>query len=112
MRNDEEWVKQAEENLWELANGAEGVQEKLDKDGCPHMLTYRLPPNLEANKYILNNKAKGKWADKLQVTSTQVNINLTASYNEVTEIINQQKKELIAKKEEQIIDIYATDEDE
>ena len=90
-REDKDWVEQAEENLWDLANGAEGMAEKLDKDGVVHELNYRLPPNLEANKFILKNKSKGKWADKTEITSTQINVNLTASYQEVNQLMEKQR---------------------
>lgn len=92
---DDKWVEQAEQNLWELANGAEGEQEKLDKEGNVHNLHYKLPPNLDANKFILKNRSKGKWADKTEITSTQINVNLTASYDEVNRILAKQKQEQI-----------------
>lgn len=93
--DDDEWTKQAEKNLYELANGAEGMAEKLDKEGNVHELRYKMPPNIDANKFILKNRSKGKWADKTEITSTQVNINLTASYNEVNALIEKQRQEVI-----------------
>lgn len=89
--SDKDWTNAAEQNLWDIANGAEGIQEKLDKDGCIHELRYKLPPNLDANKFILKNKSKGKWADKIETTSTQININLTASYNEVNKLVEKER---------------------
>ena len=83
----DEWAKQAERNLYEIANGAEGEQEKLDKEGNIHNLHYKLPPNLDANKFILTNRSKGKWTDKTEITSTQINVNLTASFNEVNKLM-------------------------
>ena len=94
FRSDDDWTRQAEENLFELANGAKGEMEKLDKDGHVHNLKYKLPPNLDANKFILKNRSKGKWADKIEVTHTQVNVNLTASYNEVKQLMQAQKERL------------------
>lgn len=88
---DEDWVKKAEQNILDLAEGAEGEQEKLDKEGTVHNLRYKLPPNLDANKFILKNKSKGKWADKTEITSTQINVNLTASYNEVNQLMEKQR---------------------
>lgn len=95
---DDDWTKQAELNLLELANGAEGEQEKLDKEGNVHNLHYKLPPNLDANKFILKNRSKGKWADKTEITSTQINVNLTASFNEVNKLMEEQKQKIIEEK--------------
>lgn len=100
--SDDEWTEKAEQNLYEIANGAEGMAEKLDKEGNIHELNYKLPPNLDANKFILKNKSKGKWADKIEVTATQININLTASYNEVNELIEKQRQQVIEAKEQVI----------
>lgn len=105
---DDDWTKKAEQNLWEIANGACGEQEKLDKDGEIHNLRYKLPPNLDANKFILKNKSKGKWVDKIETTSTQININLTARYNEINKILEEQRN-LICDKEE-VIDLLPTEE--
>lgn len=96
--HDSEWSNQAERNLLEIANGATGEMEKLDKEGVVHNLRYRLPPNLDANKFILKNKSKGKWADKIETTSTQINISLTASYNEVNELMEKQRQAIIDSK--------------
>jgi len=93
--NDDDWLRQAEQNLYEIANGAEGMAEKVDKDGVVHELRYKLPPNLDANKFILKNKSGGKWADKVEITSTQINLNLTASYNQVNELIEKQRQQVI-----------------
>lgn len=105
---DDDWTKKAEQNLWEIANGAFGEQEKLDKEGEVHNLRYKLPPNLDANKFILKNKSKGKWVDKIETTSTQININLTARYNEINKILEEQRN-LICDKEE-VIDLLPTEE--
>ena len=101
-KNDKEWTQRAEQNLWELANGAEGMAEKLDKEGCVHELRYKLPPNIEANKFILKNRSGGKWADKTEVSHTNVNVNLTASYNEVRELMSKQRLSLANNKDEVI----------
>ena len=93
--NDDDWLRQAEQNLYEIANGAEGMAEKVDKDGVVHELRYKLPPNLDANKFILKNKSGGKWADKVEITSTQINLNLTASYNQINELIEKQRQQVI-----------------
>jgi len=71
------------------------MAEKVDKDGVVHELRYKLPPNLDANKFILKNKSGGKWADKVEITSTQINLNLTASYNQVNELIEKQRQQVI-----------------
>jgi hypothetical protein len=92
---DDDWLRQAEQNLYDIANGAEGMAEKLDKEGFVHELRYKLPPNLDANKFILKNKSGGKWADKVEITSTQINLNLTASYNQVNELIEKQRQQVI-----------------
>ena len=94
----EEWSDAAEQNLYDIANGAEGMQQKLDKEGNIHDLRFKLPPNLDANKFILKNKSKGKWADKIETTSTQINISLTASYNEVNELMEKQRQAIIDSK--------------
>lgn len=91
----DEWTKIAEENILEIANGAEGMAEKLDKDGHVHELHYKLPPNADMNKFIAKNMSKGKWADKIETTATQININLTASYNEVNDLIEKQRQQVI-----------------
>lgn len=102
---DEEWVEKAEEGLKQLIEGAEVTTEKLDKDGCPHTLTAKLPPNIDAIKFALKNRSKGKWADKTEVTHTQINVNLTASYNEVQKLMEKEKEKLqLAQKDEQIIE--------
>lgn len=98
----EEWTKIAEKNILDIANGAEGEQEKLDKEGNVHNLHFKLPPNFEANKFIAKNMSKGKWADKTEVTVTQTNLNLTASYEEVNRIIEKQRQKLIESKEQVI----------
>lgn len=105
----DDWTKQAEKNLWELANGAEGMAEKLDKEGEVHMLRYKLPPNADINKFIVKNMSKGKWADKIEVTSTQVNVNLTATYNEVNQIIEKQRQKLLENSEKSIIEVKSDD---
>lgn len=111
---DDDWSKQAERNLYEIANGAEGEQEKLDKEGNVHNLRYKLPPNLDANKFILKNRSKGKWADKTEITSTQINVNLTASFNEVNKLMEEQKRKIIEERKQlDAIDAeYAIMEDE
>lgn len=106
---DEDWTKRAEQNLYELANGAEGEMEKLDKEGNVHNLHYKLPPNMEANKFILKNRSKGKWADKTEITSTQINVNLTASFNEVNKLMEEQKRKIIEKKKQiEAVDVEFT----
>jgi len=100
---DNDWTQKAEQNLWEIANGANGEQEKIDKDGNVYNLKYKLPPNLDANKFILKNKSKGKWVDKVEISTTQINVNLTASYNEVNQILEKQR--LLISKKEEIIDL-------
>lgn len=97
---DDDWMKQAEINLHALANGAEGEMEKLDKEGNVHNLRYKLPPNLDANKFILKNRSKGKWADKTEITVTQTNINLTASFNEVNKLMEDQKRKIIEERKQ------------
>ena len=100
--SDDDWTNQAEQNLWELANGAEGMVEKLDKDGRIHELNYKLPPNPDVNKFIVKNRSRGKWADKTEITSTQININLTASFNEVNKLLEEQKLKIIAEQEQNL----------
>lgn len=97
---DDEWAQRAERNLYEIANGAEGEQEKIDKEGNVHNLHYKLPPNLDANKFILKNRSKGKWADKTEITSTQINVNLTASFNEVNKLMEEQKRKIIEERKQ------------
>lgn len=111
---DDDWTKRAEQNLYELANGAEGEMEKLDKEGNVHNLHYKLPPNMEANKFILKNRSKGKWADKTEITSTQINVNLTASFNEVNKLMEEQKRKIIEEKKQiEAVDVeYTVVEDE
>ena len=107
--DDDDWTKRAEQNLYELANGAEGEQEKLDKEGNVHNLHYKLPPNMEANKFILKNRSKGKWADKTEITSTQINVNLTASFNEVNKLMEEQKRKIIEEKQQiEAVDVEYT----
>ena len=101
-RSDDEWLDHAEEKLWELVDGVEVTREKIDKDGCIHELRSKLPPNVDAIKFALKNRSKGKWADKTEVTNTQINVNLTASYNEVKQIMAQQKAQLSAPNEQLI----------
>lgn len=105
--SEDDWSRQAEANLWEIANGARGEQEKLDKEGNVHVLRFKKAPDLDANKFILKNMSKGKWADKIETVSTQVNVNLTASYNEVSRLIEQQRQKILEKREqsEKIIDV-------
>jgi len=91
--SDEEWQDLAELNLKRLIEGAEVTTEKVDKDGCIHELRSKLPPNVDAVKFALKNRSKGKWADKTEVTHTQVNLNLTASYNEVKELMMKEKRQ-------------------
>lgn len=102
-RSDEEWINHAEDKLWEMIDGAEVTQEKLDKDGCVHELRAKLPPNVDAIKFALKNRSKGKWADKTEITNTQINVNLTASYNEVKQIMAQQKAQMQAQQDTQLI---------
>ena len=97
---DEQWIEHAENKLWEMIDGAEITQEKLDKDGCVHELRSKLPPNVDAIKFALKNRSKGKWADKTEVTNTQINVNLTASYSEVKQIMAQQKAQLQAQNQD------------
>lgn len=92
-QSEEDWQYMAEAQLWQLAEGAEVMTEKVDKDGCVHELRSKLPPNMDAVKFILKNKSKGKWADKTEITNTQINFNLTASYDEVTKILAQQQEQ-------------------
>ncbi len=113
---DKDWTKQAEANLWEIANGARGEQEKLDKEGNVHMLRFKKAPDFDANKFILKNMSNGKWADKIETVSTQVNVNLTASYNEVTALIEKQKQKILEKRRQEelneiIIDVEDTQND-
>ena len=61
-RSDEQWIKHAEDKLWEMIEGAEVTQEKLDKDGCVHELRSKLPPNVDAIKFALKNRSKGNEA--------------------------------------------------
>lgn len=104
--SDNEWQEQAEKSLMELVKGAEVTKEQLDKDGCPHTLTAQLPPNMDAVKFVLKNRSKGKWADKTETTHTQINVNLNASYKEVKELMEREKENLkqIPQRNEQIID--------
>ena len=95
-RSDDEWLNHAEQKLWELVDGVEVTREQVDKDGCIHELRSKLPPNVDAIKFALKNRSKGKWADKTEVTNTQINVNLTASYNEVKQIMAQQKAQQMA----------------
>lgn len=95
MYDDEQWQKHAEQKLWELVDGAEVVNERMDKDGCIHELRSKLPPNADAVKFVLKNRSKGKWADKTEVTHTQINVNLTASYNEVKKLMEREKNKII-----------------
>lgn len=90
--NDEQWQDLAEQNLKRLVEGVEVTTEKLDKDGQIHELRSVMPPNVDAVKFVLKNRSKGKWADKTEVTHTQVNISLTTSYNEIKELMNKEKK--------------------
>ena len=105
----DDWSKQAEKNIWELANGAEGFAEKLDKEGNVHELRYKLPPNADVNKFILKNMSKGKWADKIEVTSTQINVNLTATYNEINQMIEKQRQKLLENSKEHLIEVKSDD---
>lgn len=91
--NDKEWQDLAENGLKRLIEGVEVTTEKIDKDGCIHELRSVLPPNVDAIKFALKNRSKGKWTDKTEVTHTQVNLNLTASYNEVKELMNKEKQQ-------------------
>lgn len=93
MPNDNEWLQHAEDKLWELADGAEVTTQKLDKDGVEHTLTAKMPPNVDAVKFILKNRGKGKWADKIETTTTNININLSARYNEVKELMDKQREQ-------------------
>lgn len=102
-RSDEEWTNHAEDKLWEMIEGAEVTQEKLDKDGVVHELRAKLPPNIDAIKFALKNRSKGRWADKTEITNTQINVNLTASYNEVKEIMARQKAQMLEQQNMQLI---------
>ena len=75
--SDEEWQEKAEQGLKELIEGATVTKEQIDKDGCAHTLKAKLPPNIDAIKFTLKNRSKGKWADKTETTITQVNVNLS-----------------------------------
>lgn len=98
--SDKDWQAHAEQALWQLVDGAESTIEKLDKDGCVHTLTSKAAPNIDAVKFALKNKSKGEWADKTEVTHTQVNLNLNATYNEVKALLEQQKQQQIAQKQQ------------
>lgn len=89
--NDKEWQDLAEEGLLELIKGAKVTKEHIDKDGYIHELNAKLPPNIDAIKFALKNRSNGKWADKTEITHTQVNLNLTTSYNEIKELMNKEK---------------------
>lgn len=107
-RSDEDWQRHAEQKLWELIDGAETITEKVDKDGQIHQLRAKLPPNTDAVKFALKNRTKGKWADKTEVTSTQINVNLTASYDEVKKLMEQETQKLLAPThDDDIIDALA-----
>jgi len=97
-----DWTDMAERNLYQIANGAEGMQQKLDKDGVVHDLRYIKPPDADVNKFILKNMSKGKWVDRTEVTSTQINVNLTTSYEEVNRILEEQKQQIIEAEYRQI----------
>ena len=92
MPSDNEWLQHAEEKLWELADGAEVTTQKVDKDGNEHTLKAKMPPNVDAVKFILKNRGKGKWADKIETTTTNINISLSARYDEVKELMEKQKE--------------------
>lgn len=92
MPSDNEWLQHAEDKLWELADGAEVTTQKVDKEGNVHTLDAKLPPNVDAVKFILKNRGKGKWADKIETTTTNINISLSARYDEVKEIMEKQKE--------------------
>lgn len=94
--SDDEWTQKAEQGLMELIEGATVTKEQMDKDGCVHTLEAKLPPNIDAVKFALKNRSKGKWADKTETTITQVNVNLNASYNEVKELMEKERQRLIA----------------
>lgn len=89
--SDEEWQDLAEQNLKRLVEGVEVTTEKMDKDGCIHELRTVLPPNVDAVKFALKNRSKGKWTDKTEVTHTQINVNLSASYNEVKKLMEKER---------------------
>lgn len=103
--SDEEWQEKAEQGLKELIEGAIVTKEQIDKDGCVHTLEAKLPPNIDAIKFTLKNRSKGKWADKTETTITQVNVNLNASYNEVKELMAKEKQRLIEEQKEGVIDV-------
>lgn len=92
MPSDNEWLQHAEDKLWELADGAEVTTQKVDKEGNVHTLEAKMPPNVDAVKFILKNRGKGKWADKIETTTTNINISLSARYNEVKELMEKQKE--------------------
>lgn len=92
MPSDNDWLQHAEDKLWELADGAEITTQKVDKDGNEHTLKAKMPPNVDAVKFILKNRGKGKWADKIETTTTNINISLSARYDEVKELMEKQKE--------------------
>ena len=96
--NDDEWQNLAEDGLKELIKGANVAQEKMDNSGEIHTLYSRVAPNIEAIKFALKNRSKGKWSDKTEVTHTQINVNLNASYNEVKDIMEKEKKQIQEKR--------------
>lgn len=102
--DDKEWTELAEQGLEQLISGAEVSKEVMDKDGCVHTLTAKMPPNVDAIKFALKNRSKGKWADKTEVTHTQINVSLNASYNEVKQLMEQQKQTIAPKPQPRLVE--------
>ena len=100
---DKDWQQIAEEGLQQLIEGAVTFSEKLDKDGCIHQLKRKQAPNIDAIKFALKNRSGGKWADKTEVSHMQVNLNLSASYNEIKELMNKEKQ-ILSLEDKDIID--------
>lgn len=105
-RDDDYWRDIAEDGLEQLILGATVTTEKMDNQGCIHELHQKLPPNIDAIKFALKNRSQGKWSDKIEVSTTQVTFNLTASYNEVKELLERERQQsLIDKEDENIVDV-------
>lgn len=94
-RSDKDWQDHAEQKLWELVDGAEVETEKMDKDGKFYTLRSKLPPNIEAVKFALKNRAKNDWVEKTESVAASININLTASMDEVRRLMEQEKMQCI-----------------
>ena len=87
-------IFQASGSLGQGLSAAAGAAlgKKLDKEGNEHTLKAKMPPNVDAVKFILKNRGKGKWADKIETTTTNINISLSARYDEVKELMEKQKE--------------------